>query len=69
MNNKFVFIRSSLALSIAFASFTVSAAGFQLNGQSATGLGRAFAGTLSLLTTQPLFRATLLPWLYLIALK
>ncbi|AGH81836.1 long-chain fatty acid transport protein [Psychromonas sp. CNPT3] len=33
-----------LALSIAFTASQVNAAGFQLNAQSATGLGRAFAG-------------------------
>ncbi|WP_047048076.1 outer membrane protein transport protein [Vibrio mexicanus] len=47
MNNSRLFKKSLLAVTIASASFATTqatAAGFQLNSQSATGLGRAFAG-------------------------
>ncbi|MEZ9230818.1 outer membrane protein transport protein [Vibrio amylolyticus] len=47
MNNSRLFKKSLLAVTIASASLAsaqVAAAGFQLNSQSATGLGRAFAG-------------------------
>ncbi|OEF04949.1 outer membrane protein transport protein [Vibrio genomosp. F10] len=47
MNNSRLFKKSLLAVTIASASLAsaqVAAAGFQLNAQSATGLGRAFAG-------------------------
>ncbi len=47
MNNSRLFKKSLLAVTIASASFAstqATAAGFQLNSQSATGLGRAFAG-------------------------
>ncbi|MBV7298586.1 outer membrane protein transport protein [Enterovibrio paralichthyis] len=44
MNKKRLFIRSAVALAVAASSTSAMAAGFQLNGQSATGLGRAFAG-------------------------
>ncbi|MGF1695961.1 outer membrane protein transport protein [Vibrio lamellibrachiae] len=47
MNNSRLFKKSLLAVTIASASLAsaqVTAAGFQLNSQSATGLGRAFAG-------------------------
>ncbi|MGF1765913.1 outer membrane protein transport protein [Enterovibrio makurazakiensis] len=44
MNKKRLFIRSAVAIAVAVSSTSALAAGFQLNGQSATGLGRAFAG-------------------------
>ncbi|WP_394210682.1 outer membrane protein transport protein [Enterovibrio calviensis] len=44
MNKKRLFIRSAVAIAVAASSTSALAAGFQLNGQSATGLGRAFAG-------------------------
>ncbi|MGF1832830.1 outer membrane protein transport protein [Photobacterium sanguinicancri] len=44
MNKKRLFTKSIVALTVAMASQQAAAAGFQLNGQSATGLGRAFAG-------------------------
>ncbi|OEE76370.1 aromatic hydrocarbon degradation protein [Enterovibrio norvegicus FF-162] len=44
MNKKRLFIRSAVAIAVAASSTSAIAAGFQLNGQSATGLGRAFAG-------------------------
>ncbi|PMN67334.1 outer membrane protein transport protein [Enterovibrio norvegicus] len=44
MNKKRLFIRSAIAVAVAASSTSAFAAGFQLNGQSATGLGRAFAG-------------------------
>lgn len=44
MNKKRLFIRSAVAMAVAVSSTSALAAGFQLNGQSATGLGRAFAG-------------------------
>lgn len=44
MNKKRLFIRSAVALAVVASSSSAMAAGFQLNGQSATGLGRAFAG-------------------------
>ncbi|MGR5151766.1 outer membrane protein transport protein [Photobacterium swingsii] len=44
MNKKRLFTKSILALTVAMASQQAAAAGFQLNSQSATGLGRAFAG-------------------------
>lgn len=44
MNTKHLFVRSALAAAIAITSTSAFSAGFQLNGQSATGLGRAFAG-------------------------
>ncbi|CZF77244.1 porin [Grimontia marina] len=44
MNKKRLFIRSAVAMAVAASSTSALAAGFQLNGQSATGLGRAFAG-------------------------
>lgn len=44
MNKKRLFILSAVAMAVAASSSSALAAGFQLNGQSATGLGRAFAG-------------------------
>lgn len=44
MIHKNKFQKSILAAALAFTATQVSAAGFQLNAQSATGLGRAFAG-------------------------
>ncbi|WP_318400214.1 outer membrane protein transport protein [Photobacterium leiognathi] len=44
MNKKQIFTRSVITAAIALASSQSMAAGFQLNAQSATGLGRAFAG-------------------------
>lgn len=44
MNKKRLFTKSMVAVAITMASQQVLAAGFQLNAQSATGLGRAFAG-------------------------
>ncbi|MGF1690389.1 outer membrane protein transport protein [Photobacterium kagoshimensis] len=44
MNKKRLFTKSIVALTVAMASQQAAAAGFQLNSQSATGLGRAFAG-------------------------
>lgn len=44
MNKKRLFIRTAVAMAVATSSTSALAAGFQLNGQSATGLGRAFAG-------------------------
>lgn len=44
MNKKRLFIRSAVALAVAASSTSAMAAGFQLNAQSATGVGRAFAG-------------------------
>lgn len=44
MNKMRVFKKSILAVTIGLASQQAFAAGFQLNAQSATGLGRAFAG-------------------------
>ncbi|CAE6908717.1 long-chain fatty acid transport protein [Vibrio sp. B1FLJ16] len=43
-HNKRLFKKTLLAVTVAFASGQTMAAGFQLNAQSATGLGRAFAG-------------------------
>lgn len=42
--NKRLFKKTLLAVTVAFASGQTMAAGFQINAQSATGLGRAFAG-------------------------
>ncbi|KLV09256.1 aromatic hydrocarbon degradation protein [Photobacterium aquae] len=44
MNKKRLFTKSMVALAVTVASQQAMAAGFQLNAQSATGLGRAFAG-------------------------
>lgn len=44
MNKKRLFSKTLLAATITLATQQVTAAGFQLNAQSATGLGRAFAG-------------------------
>lgn len=45
MNKKFTFAKTALTVALlAVTTSQVSAAGFQLNAQSATGLGRAFAG-------------------------
>jgi len=44
MNNTRLFRKSIIAITITLASQQAVAAGFQLNAQSATGLGRAFAG-------------------------
>ncbi|OBU34770.1 outer membrane protein transport protein [Photobacterium kishitanii] len=44
MNKKQIFTRSVITVAIAVASSQTMAAGFQLNAQSATGLGRAFSG-------------------------
>ncbi|MDX7999575.1 long-chain fatty acid transporter FadL [Xenorhabdus sp. Reich] len=44
MNQKNLFTRSALALAIAVISSNASAAGFQLNEYSTSGLGRAFSG-------------------------
>ncbi|MBE4577846.1 long-chain fatty acid transporter [Vibrio navarrensis] len=43
-NNMRLFKKSLLAVTVALASGQTLAAGFQLNAQSATGIGRAFAG-------------------------
>ncbi len=43
-HNKRLFKKTLLAVTVAFASGQTLAAGFQLNAQSATGVGRAFAG-------------------------
>ncbi|MGP8307278.1 outer membrane protein transport protein [Vibrio sp. YIC-376] len=43
-HNKRLFKKTLLAVTVAFASGQTMAAGFQINAQSATGLGRAFAG-------------------------
>lgn len=42
--NMRLFKKSLLAVTVALASGQTMAAGFQLNAQSATGIGRAFAG-------------------------
>lgn len=44
MNKKRLFSKTLLAVTITLATQQATAAGFQLNAQSATGLGRAFAG-------------------------
>lgn len=44
MNKKRLFTKSVVTIAITMASQQALAAGFQLNAQSATGLGRAFAG-------------------------
>jgi long-chain fatty acid transport protein len=44
MNKKRLFTKSLVAVAITMASQQAMAAGFQLNAQSATGLGRAFSG-------------------------
>ncbi|MBJ7549342.1 outer membrane protein transport protein [Marinomonas ostreistagni] len=44
MNASFPFKRTLLASALAFSALNIHAAGFQLNAQSATGLGRAYAG-------------------------
>ncbi|MGF1699155.1 OmpP1/FadL family transporter [Photobacterium makurazakiensis] len=44
MNKKRLFTKSVIAFAVTMASQQAVAAGFQLNAQSATGLGRAFAG-------------------------
>ncbi|MCG6349195.1 outer membrane protein transport protein, partial [Vibrio fluvialis] len=44
MNKTRLFKQSLLAVTISLATQQAMAAGFQLNAQSATGLGRAFAG-------------------------
>ncbi|MGL4828629.1 MAG: outer membrane protein transport protein [Vibrio sp.] len=44
MNNMRLFKKSLLAVTVTLATQQAFAAGFQLNAQSATGLGRAFAG-------------------------
>lgn len=44
MNKKRLFTKSVVAVAITMASQQALAAGFQLNAQSATGLGRAFSG-------------------------
>lgn len=44
MNKKALFFRSVIAAAITASSASAVAAGFQINGQSATGLGRAFSG-------------------------
>ncbi|MEF1299896.1 outer membrane protein transport protein, partial [Vibrio parahaemolyticus] len=42
--NTRLFKKTLLAVTVAFASGQSMAAGFQINAQSATGIGRAFAG-------------------------
>lgn len=44
MNSSFPFRKTLLVSAISLTAFQLHAAGFQLNAQSATGLGRAFAG-------------------------
>ncbi len=44
MHQNRLFIPTAIALAVTLHSTSVLAAGFQVNGQSATGLGRAFAG-------------------------
>ncbi|MBC8952425.1 long-chain fatty acid transporter FadL [Xenorhabdus sp. PB62.4] len=44
MNQKNLFTRSALAVAVAIISSNASAAGFQLNEYSSSGLGRAFSG-------------------------
>ncbi|MDC9594352.1 long-chain fatty acid transporter FadL [Xenorhabdus sp. IM139775] len=44
MNQKNLFTRSALAVAVAILSSNASAAGFQLNEYSSSGLGRAFSG-------------------------
>ncbi|PKF63377.1 aromatic hydrocarbon degradation protein [Psychromonas sp. psych-6C06] len=44
MPHKITFKKSLIASALFFSALQVNAAGFQLNAQSATGLGRAFAG-------------------------
>ena len=44
MQNKFSFAKAAVLVGAALLSSQASAAGFQLNAQSATGIGRAFAG-------------------------
>lgn len=44
MNKTRLFKQSLLAVTVSLATQQAMAAGFQLNAQSATGLGRAFAG-------------------------
>lgn len=44
MNKKRLFTKTLVAAAVTIASQQAMAAGFQLNAQSATGLGRAFAG-------------------------
>ncbi|MEI6898139.1 MAG: outer membrane protein transport protein [Psychromonas sp.] len=44
MNNNYKFKKTLLAVALTLTAIQASAAGFQLNAQSATGLGRAFAG-------------------------
>ena len=44
MNVSFPYKRTLIASSLALSAVHIHAAGFQLNAQSATGLGRAFAG-------------------------
>lgn len=44
MNKKRLFTKTLLAATVTLATQQATAAGFQLNAQSATGLGRAFAG-------------------------
>ncbi len=44
MQNKFSFAKAAVLAGAALLSSQASAAGFQLNAQSATGIGRAFAG-------------------------
>lgn len=44
MSQKFNFAKTALLVGSALAAANVNAAGFQLNAQSATGIGRAFAG-------------------------
>ncbi|MGR5542342.1 outer membrane protein transport protein, partial [Vibrio campbellii] len=44
MKNMRLFKKSVVAVTVALASQQAVAAGFQLNAQSATGIGRAFAG-------------------------
>ena len=44
MNQKNLFKQSTIAVAVALFSANVSAAGFQLNEYSSSGLGRAFSG-------------------------
>ncbi len=75
MNNMRLFKKSLLAVTVTLATQQAFAAGFQLNAQSATGLGRAFAGdaviadNAAVMSRNPAAMHCLMRWRSLLVLK
>ena len=63
--NTRLFKKTLLAVTVAMASGQAMAAGFQLNAQSATGIGRAFAGDAVIADNVSVNAVTQQQWLYL----